>query len=60
MKKITMLLRNKKIDCYETKYVLLNCETIDGFYTIGLKQKVNNYNLNRKVNICKKNFILQE
>lgn len=53
---LPMLLRNKKVDCYETNDVLLNGGTIDGFYTIGLKQKVNNYNLNRKVNIYKKNF----
>ena len=46
--------------CYETQDELINGGIIDNFNTIGLKEKLNYFNYNDKVNLYEKNFFEQK
>lgn len=46
--------------CYERQDELINGGIIDNFNTIGLKEKLNYFNYNDKVNLYEKNFFEQK
>ena len=52
--------RGFKLGCYETQDELINGGIIDNFNTIGLKEKLNYFNYNDKVNLYEKNFFEQK
>ena len=52
--------RDFKFDCYETQDEFINGGIIDNFNTIGLKEKLNYFNYNDKVNLYEKNFFEQK
>ena len=52
--------RDFKFDCYETQDEFINGGIIDNFNTIGLKEKLNYFNYNDKVNLYGKNFFEQK
>ena len=52
--------RDFKFDCYETQDEFINGGIIDNFNTIGLKEKLNYFNYNDKVNVYEKNFFEQK
>lgn len=52
--------RGFKLGCYETQDELINGGIIDNFNTIGLKEKLNYFNYNDKVNLYEKNFFKQK
>ena len=49
--------RDFKFDCYETQDEFINGGIIDNFNIIGLKEKLNYFNYNDKVNFCENNFL---
>ena len=52
--------RGFKLDCYETQDEFINGGIIDNFNIIGLKEKLNYFNYNDKVNLYGKNFFEQK
>ena len=52
--------RGFKLDCYETQDEFINGSIIDNFNIIGLKEKLNYFNYNDKVNLYEKNFFEQK
>ena len=48
------------MDCYETQDEFINGSIIDNFNIIGLKEKLNYFNYNDKVNLYEKNFFEQK
>lgn len=52
--------RGFKLGCYERQDELINGGIIDNFNTIGLKEKLNYFNYNDKVNLYEKNFFEQK
>ena len=52
--------RGFKLDCYETQDEFINGGIIDNFNIIGLKEKLNYFNYNDKVNLYEKNFFEQK
>ena len=49
--------RDFKFDCYETQDEFINGGTIDNFNIIALKEKLNYFNYNDKVNLYEKIFL---
>lgn len=52
--------RGFKLDCYETQDEFINGGIIDNFNIIDLKEKLNYFNYNDKVNLYEKNFFEQK
>ena len=52
--------RGFKLDCYESQNEFINGGNIDKFNIIGLKEKINYFNLDDKINIIEKNFFEQK